>query len=296
MTEAAVTSSRRFLFVQFEFPWLLGPEPGRYTIRERLGEPPAHILVLRTLGATERRLLPARRRARPAAPEPPPADVPTSRATLVDTAALEGRAAAERRLGEIDAEALAEAALARLNRVLHAHRVAIADPYLREVLREQALAVRVGYGDGERVAEGRWDRAIELPPVATGRGRGARARSAALRPQERLAALLAGRDAVLACEDLALRARSDLDAGRLREAALQLRVALEAAIAELEPWREQPGLSERLADLRARRDSVAGAANAALRGGLDEEHIEAVIAGLERVEAALRARTAGGRL
>jgi hypothetical protein len=296
MTEAAVTSSRRFLFVQFEFPWLLGPQDGRYTIRERLGEPPAHILVLGTLGAPERRLLAGRRRARPALPEPPPAPVTTSRATLVDTTPLPSRELAERRLGEVDAEVLADAGLARLNRVLHVHRVATADPYHREVLREQALVTRVGYGDGERVSEGRWEHALELAPGAAPRGRGGRARSAALRPQERLAAVLAGRDAVLACEELALRARCDLDAERFREAALQLRVALEAAIAELEPWRDQPGLAERLADLRARRDDIAAAANAALRGGLDDEHIGTVRAGLERVEAALRARTAGGRL
>ena len=295
-----MTSSRRFLFVQFEFPWLLGPDPGRYTIREHLGEPPAHILVLRTLGATERRLLPARRRARDAPAEPPPAAVPTSRATLVDTLALEGREAAEQRLRDADAEALAADALARLNRVLHAHRIATADPWARPVAREQALVVRVGYGDGERVADGRWDSARELPagaPRAAGAGAaGGRARSASLRPQERMAALLAGRDVALACEELALRARSDLDAGRLREAALQLRVAFEAALAELEPWRDMPALAERLPGLRARRDDVAAAANAALRAGLDEEHVEIVRSVLGHVEAALRARTAGGQL
>ena len=290
-----MTSSRRFLFVQFEFPWVLGPEPGRYTIRERLGEPPAHILVLGTLGAAERRLLLVRRRAREAPAEPPAMPVPTTRATLVDTAALAGREAAEQRLGEADLDALAQEALARLNRVLHAHRVAVADPYAREVAREQALVVRVGYGDGERVAEGRWDRARELPALAR-TARGARGRSAALRPQERLAAVLGGRDAVLASEELALRARCDVDAGRLREAALQLRVAFEAALAELEAWRDMPGLGPRLLGLREQRDDVAAAANAALRGGLDEQHIETVRTVLAGVEAALRARTAGERL
>jgi hypothetical protein len=290
-----VTTSRRFLFVQFEFPWVLGPEPGRYTIRERLGEAPAHILVLRTLGAAERRLLAPRRRARDAPEAPEPAPVPVSRATLVDTAPLPGRDAAERRLREADLDALAQDALARLNRVLHAHRVAVADPYAREVGRDQALVVRVGYGDGERVSEGRWDAARELP--APDRGlRGARGRSAALRPQERLAALLAGRDAALACEEFALRARADVDAGRLREAALQLRVALDAALAELEPWRELAGLGDRLAELRSHRDGVAAAAAAALRGGLDNEHVATVRTVLGRVEAALRARTAGQRL
>ena len=281
--------------MQFEFPWVLGPEPGRYTIRERLGEAPAHILVLRTLGAPERRMLAPRRRAREAPEAPEPGPVPVSRATLVDTDPLSGRDAAERRLREADLDALAQDGLARLNRVLHAHRVAVADPYAHEVGREQALVVRVGYGDGERVSEGRWDSARELPALDRGL-RGARGRSAALRPQERLAALLAGRDAALACEELALRTRADVDAGRLREAALQLRVALEATLAELEPWRELAGLGERLAELRSRRDGVAAAAAAALRGGLDDQHVETVQAVLGRVEAALRARTAGQRL
>jgi hypothetical protein len=290
-----VTTSRRFLFVQFEFPWVLGPEPGRYTIRERLGEAPAHILVLGTLGAAERRRLAPRRRPRDAPPAPEAEPVPVSRATLVDTAALPGSEAAERRLRDADLEALAQAGLARLNRVLHAHRVAVADPYVREVGRAQALVVRVGYGDGERVSEGRWASARELPAVERG-ARGARGRSAALRPQERLAALLAGRDAALACEELTLRARSDVDAGRLREAALQLRIAVDAALAELEPWRDQADLAERLAQLRVRRGEVAAAADAALRSGLDDEHIATVHAVLARVEAALRARTAAVRL
>ena len=290
-----MTPSRRFLFVQFEFPWILGPEPGRYTIRERLGEAPAHILVLRTLGAPERRPHASRRRPPDAPPQPAPEPVVVSRATHVDTAPLAGDDAARRRLHDADLDALADTALARLNRVLHAQRVAAADPYAREVSREQALVVRVGFGDGERVADGRWESAVELASGAPGL-LGARRRSAALRPQERLAALLTGRDAALACEELALRARSDVDAGRLREAALQLRVALEAAEAELEPEREQPGLDERLIELRRHRPAVIEASDAALRGGLDEEHIATVVTVLARVEAALRARTAGLRL
>ena len=292
-----MTTSRRFLFVSMEFPWELGPDPGRYTIRERLGEPPAHILVLSSLSAPQRHLLPTRRRARESPLEPTPAAVSTSRATLIDTTSIDSREAAERRLREADLETLADAAVARLNRVLHAQRIAVADPYAREVSRAQALVVRIGYGDGERVADGRWDTALELPPDSTRERRGGgRARSAALRPQERLAALLAGRDAALACEDLALRARADVEAGRLREAALQLRVAFDAALAELEPWREQPGITARIAELRARADDVAEVSEAALRSGLDDRQITLVAEILGRLEAALRARVAGGRL
>jgi hypothetical protein len=295
VTETAVASeSRRFRVVQFEFPWTLGPEPGRYTIREHLGEVPAHVLVLRELGAPQRRLLPRRRaRAADAPPDLAPEPVLTSRATLVDTGAMMDYDAAARWLSSADLDALADDALARLNRVLHAHRLASADPYAREVARAQALVVRVGFGDGDRVAEGRWDRARELPRAAAA---SLRPRAAALRPQERLAALLAGRDAALACEELTLRVRLDLDAGRSREAALGLRIAFEAALAELEPWRDAAGLAARLEELRSRQTEVEATANAALQGGLGDAQIAAVASVLGRVEAALRARVVAEQL
>ena len=229
-----------------------------------------------------------RSRRRPTrSPEP----VVTSRATLVDTVALDGYEAAAAWLAGADLEALAGAALLRLNRVLHAHRIAAADPYAREVARAQALVVRVGFGNGERVADGRWDRARELPRAGPP---GLRPKTAALRPQERLAALLAARDVALACEELTLRVRADADAERWRDAALGLRIAFEAALAELEPWREIRGLPERLAQLREHRSGVGAVANAALQGGLQDEQIELVRSVLGRIEAALRARTAGG--
>ena len=285
-------SSRRFRFVQAEFPWILGPETGRYTLREHLGEGVRWILVLHRLGAPERRLLASRRaRRRDVEPSPPPEPVPTSRATLIDTTALQGRDAATRWLASADLIAAAEEAMRRLNRVLQAHRIATADPHVREVALGNALVVRVGYGSGERVADGRWEHARELPRPAVAPGL---RRSAALRPQERLTALLTGRDAALACEELALRARADLDAERMREAALQLHAAYEAALAELEPWREEAGLAARLDELQAIRDAVRAAADAALQGGLLDAQIEAVRAALGRLEAALRARTARG--
>jgi hypothetical protein len=147
----------------------------------------------------------------------------------------------------------------------------------------------VGYGLGEQVAEGRWTEAVE-PPVERGRVK----REAVLRPQERLAALLGGRDAALACEELTVRARADLDGGRPREAALQLRAALDAALAELPAWAERRDLAERLEELRGAEKAVAGAADAALLGGLTEEAADDVERILGRLEAALRARTAAG--
>ena len=58
-----------------------------------------------------------------------------------------------------------QAAVATLNRVLHMHRAATADPHVRELRREQAVVVRVGYGEGDQVADGRWVKALELPAL-----------------------------------------------------------------------------------------------------------------------------------
>ena len=277
--------------MQLELPWELGPPDGRYVLRGHAGEP-EHILVLDTLGAPQRRLL-GGRRSRRADADPPPEPVATARATLIRARPFETPDAAEAWLGEADLEAEAADAVSVLNRVLHAHRTASADPYVREVAQAQALVVRVGIGEGDQVAHGRWAQARRLPHDRGGRARGGR-RTSALRPQERLAALLAGRDAALACEELALRARLDLDRSRSREAALQLRVALEAGLAELQAWAHHGDLGERLAELREARGAVAAAANRALEGGLDTEQIEEVDRILGRLEAALAARVAAG--
>jgi hypothetical protein len=108
-------------------------------------------------------------------------------------------------------------------------------------------------------------------------------------PQERVAALLGGRDAPLACEELVLRARGDLLHGRPREAALQLGVALDAALAELAAWREVGDLGARLDELAGLREAVARMSRAALEGPVDPSELEAP---LGRLEAALRARLA----
>lgn len=277
-----------FGFSQIEVPWALGPADGRYVVRRHAGEQPEHVLVLTTLGASQRRLL-GGRRARPAAPEPSPSPVITGRATIITAEPLGDANAAASWFAASDPEAAMAAGLLVLNRALHAHRVASADPFAREVGRADALVARVGIGAGEQVAEGRWSEAVELPgPEPRKR------RTAALRPQERLAALLSGRDAALACELLVLRARADLDAGRQREAALQLRTALDAALAELPPWAERGDLGRRVEELAAGRPAVEQLARAALGRGLDPEEVAAVARALGRLEAALRARSAPG--
>jgi hypothetical protein len=73
---------------------------------------------------------------------------------------------------------------------------------------------------------------------------------------------------------------------------MQTHLAIEAAVAELESWRERGDMNERLTDLGERRAAVATAANAAIQGGLDPATVETVEAALGRLEAALRARAA----
>ena len=252
-------------------------------MRRYAGDDAQQVVVIGGLEAPRRV-----RRGRPAGAEPAPVDV--TRATVVAAEPLDGEARAEAWLRGESGELVAPA-LAVLNRALHARRIAAADPYAGEVALRHALVTRVGYGTGEQVAEGRWSAARELPPE-----RPRIARESALRPQERFAALLAGRDAALACELLGLRARLDLEHGRDREAALQLEAALGAATAELESWRELDGMPERLDELRSLAEAVAAAAAAARAGAIDEAGRADVERALGRLEAALRARTAAAEL
>jgi hypothetical protein len=259
-------------------------------LRGHAGEP-THVVVLATAHAATRAGRRPRRRRRPRAigSHPAPAAVSTTRATLIAARAFVDEQEAVAWLERVDAEAEVATAIAALNGLLHLHRTATADATVREVGRRQALVARVGVGEGEQVADGRFARALELPAAPAPRRRGA-----ALRPDERLAALLSGRDAALACEELTLRARADLTAGRRREAALQLRVALAAALRELTPWAPRGDMARRIAELDALRPAVEAAAEAALEGGVDDDRTAQAAHALDRLEAALRARSAVG--
>jgi hypothetical protein len=298
-----------FVFIQFEFPWLLGPEDGRYLMRAGADADPERVIVLGTLGAPRLgQAGAAARRGRrgrgsePASPEPAP--VSTTRATIIDPVPLAAENQARAWLSEIDREHEITAAADALNRMLHAHRVAAADPHVHEVSPAQALVIRAGWGEGEQVADGTWLYARELPAEGARRRLGLRRkarrdRASVLRPQERLAALLGGRTTMLVCEELVLRARVDLDAGRLRHAAIQLEGAYAAALPELRAELRHD-LALRIDELAKLRPQVQEQAELA-RAPADEEtqarpqlDEEAIAHALGRLEAALRARTATG--
>lgn len=241
------------------------------------------MLLFATLGARRRGRL-ARRRL-PAAPNPDPAPVTTSRATVIEvTAPFETESDARAWLRQTGESRLA-ADVAELNRALHAYRLVTADPYVRTVSRAQALVARIGYGRGEEVADGHWTDARELLPVG-GRPR----RAKALEPQAQLAAVLSGRSRPLVCEELVLRARADIEEGRDRVAARQLLAALDAAFAELPGDEPAQDMSGRVAELQELRAGVAEAADRALTDVLGDRELECVENALGRLEAALRAR------
>ena len=275
-------------FVQWEVPFAPGPPDGRYLIRDIAGEDPHHVLVLATVPAPVRRFFPGRRSR---ATDSAPAETGATRITLVAAAAVD-QAAAKAWLDGVTAEVV-ERELRWANRAIALYRAAAADAYVRELRDEDMLITRAGYGAGYEVADGQWEQAREIRPDDAARTRRER-REMALRPQERLAALLSARDAALACEELVLRARGDLTHGRTREAAMQAHLALEAAISELQAFRDVRDIGARLAELEAHRDAIAAAANEAIAGGLREPSLAAVVEGVERVEAALRARSAAG--
>jgi hypothetical protein len=279
--------------VQFEFAGAFALADGRYLAREDGEEVRQQVLVTETLGAPP----PAgrrRRRPRPAADAPEPSALPMARIMAVRAfQPYDDEKEAAHWLEQTTAdEGLVEEAAAEgidlLNRALHAQATASADPHAHEVAASSAVAARIGYGSGEEVAEGRFTKAYEVDVRRiTSR---ARRKTDELRPQERVAAVLGGREQLDACETLLLRARADVEAGRGREAALQLRVGLEALLAELPGALKDPGHEGDIARLQERKSAVGKAANAALQGPLSTEQEQDVIELLELCERVLRRR------
>lgn len=276
-----------FGFTQLDFAGTLSLADGRYLER---GGGEEQVLVVRTLGAPSqphRR----RRRAKGVEPEPEAKPLPLARATAIRAfAPFADEEAARRWLeqateGEETADEIVADAVALLNRALHVQWVAAAEPHSRELTPERAVAVRIGFGSGEEVAEGRFSEAREIDIWATGASR-RRRREEGMQPQERVAAVLGGRERLGVCETLLLRARADLDAGREREAALQLRIGMEALLTELGETLGDAGHTSDLETLRENRREAGEAANAALAGELPPERlaqVEELVTVCERV-------------
>jgi hypothetical protein len=269
--------TRLFGFTQFDFAGPLAIADGRYLVRDGERE---QVLVIETLGAPP----PARRRRkRPKDAEigEPPAELPVARATVVlafnefEDEQAAGAWLQEATAGEDSIDRLVEQAIDELNQALHTQAVAGGDPYPQTVTPGRATTIRVGFGSGEALADGAFTSAHQVDP-GLGPSSRRRQRDEELRPQQRLAAVLGGREQLDACETLLLRARADLNGGRNREAALQLRVGLEALLVELKGALGDPGHEEDMATLGSRRHEAGDLANAALQGDLEATQLQAL--------------------
>jgi hypothetical protein len=283
-------AQRIFPFVQVEMPFELGVPDGRWMVRVPGSTEVQRVVVLATVRGkrADDRQRGRRPSTSPAEPEPPL--VPVSRVTLIAAEPLSDEAAAASWLARIEVEQEIDAAFLALNRLVQAHRIAAADPYVHEVSPTQAIALRAGFGTGEQVSQGRWLQARGLHMSRPPRWRRGR-RAAILRSQERLASLLSSRRGALHCEELALRARLDLDLGRLVHAAGELERALALAVVEL----RGEVLPRRIEELRELHGGVSEAAVESLAdpGTAFSEssgQAELLAHALARLEAALRAR------
>lgn len=232
-------------FVQLEFAGAIGLPEGRYVSRAEAGE---EVLVAQLPGAP--RAGSRRRRGRPSGPSETES-VPISRVTVVSAQRLDPKQA-ERWLADLSGDpegrtGQVRAATRLLNRALHALRAAARDPLIQDVGASRALAIRIGYGTGEQVAEGRWTEARQLPPPPRGRRE-------EIDPQQRIAAVLGGRESVEPAETLLLRAQLDLEQERPLEAAYGLDAA-EAALADASSAETRDDLAGRIAKARSRLDA-----------------------------------------
>lgn len=211
-------------FVQLELPGAIGLADGRYLAAAGADSSEERVLIVKTRGAPR----PAgrlRRRSRPVE-RAEPAKVPVTRVTVAAGERLADRSAADAWLERATATPesrndAVRAATRLINRALNAQRAGSGDPLVQDIGATRALVIRIGYGSGDELVEGRFTEARELARPREGRLDG-------VDPQSRVAAVLGGRSEVHPAETMLLRARLDLQAGRLREASAQLRAAVGA--------------------------------------------------------------------
>jgi hypothetical protein len=288
----------RFPIVQLEFTHSLGPPAGRYVVRsangpggadspvdagpalpsnpifgpdpELIGD--ADVLVLKLEGAPAVRWKLRRRRPVEVDAGAPPREVPVIVATIViGTRALDGLDDSDAFIAALrdapdELEQWVDDGFAILNRAIAAYRLCAADPFIVGVTRQDARAVRVGYGVGSLAYHGAWEKAIEVPPPPAPRVK----REVRLIPQQGLAAVLSTGARLLESEELVLRAALDAEQGRERAAAVGLRTGYELLRAELAD--EVLGTSaRRKADAaEASAPELAGLASRALRGAFED--------------------------
>jgi hypothetical protein len=236
-----MTAITRATFVQLDLAGNIGLPAGRYLVRE--GDQERVLIVTELAAAPPRR---GRRRARRVEPSEPE-EVPVTRVTVTgEQLAGEGEGSSWLAGMTKDRGRGAEqvrVATRIVNRALNALRAEAGDPLVQEIGATKALAIRIGHGTGDELAEGRWTEASQLPAPRRGR-------LDDVDPQSRVAAVLAGRDEVHPAETLIQRARLDAQQGRQAEALYGLRAA-KAALEE-RPTERAKHIRKHLEDVERR--------------------------------------------
>ncbi|MBK5232714.1 MAG: hypothetical protein JJE13_07000 [Thermoleophilia bacterium] len=151
-----------------------------------------------------------------------------------------GAAAWVARLDEDEfTQGLLDEALESIDRALAAEAAATGRPFAESPALEQIISARIGYGDGDRLADGRFLDAFDID-ARGGTASPRRERRGRTRPIARIAAILSGKDEANACEFLVPRVRADLDAGRIYAAALAIETAVRATVVEMDAALDVP--------------------------------------------------------
>lgn len=220
-------------FTQLELTSSIGVEPGRYFVGDSDGS--GGVLLVGTFGGSAARMLPRSwGRSSRAAEATGSSPVPLAVATLARPAdgfadAGEGAELIKRlKDGERLREDLVGAAIDAVNTAIGAYRAAARDPFLVEITRDDARAVRLGWGTAEQLDAAGWEQAISVEPTSAGRV----AWSQTLEPATRVAEALSGADPVKQSEELLVRVLLDLAMGRRAAALLGMAAAAELGRAE----------------------------------------------------------------
>ena len=140
--------------------------------------------MVSTLAAPRRGRRRRGKHARLTGADPDPRELPATRATAVRADPLAGEAEAEAWLAELTRDpeardAFAADALVLVNSALHAQRAATMDPSVNDLGAHDPVATRIGWGEGDQLAAGKWTKAVDAPPDPGKRVR----RAEALRPR-----------------------------------------------------------------------------------------------------------------
>jgi len=163
-------------------------------------------------------------------------------------------------------QSLFDETLASIDRALAAEAAASGRPYAQSPALDQILTARIGFGDGDRVADGRYTDALEVD-ARGGTASPKRERLNRTRPLARIAAILGGKNDAAACELLIPRVRADLDAGRVLAAGLAIENAARSTVVEMDAVLDDPDHERDLDLLEAMLPDLTGVTDSLLTDG-----------------------------